>query len=171
MFISFQCTTMYSVYNVQWKTNIQWQKECELFQIEYVFFVYFPWKRKQNLIFKRLKMSLDSNIESKSSNNTYLNIVKIFNKLFKKMNIIKMQNLVVTSTRKRVILSLWEKLSQWMEKISINLHKITITLTLGLLYLTLTFNKMSFPHISCFFKLLYCNNLPFISTTDPFIWP
>ena len=27
---------------------------------------------------------LDCNMESKSSNNTYLNIIKIFNKLFKK---------------------------------------------------------------------------------------
>ena len=42
-----------------------------------------------------------TNIESKSSNNTYWNIIKIFNKLFKKMNIIKMQNLVATSTWKK----------------------------------------------------------------------
>ena len=41
---------------------------------------------------------LDSNIESKSSNNTYLNIIKIFNKLFKKLNIIESQNLIITST-------------------------------------------------------------------------
>ena len=39
---------------------------------------------------------LDSNIKSKSLNNTYLNIIKIFNKLFKKINIIKSRNLVVT---------------------------------------------------------------------------
>ena len=43
-------------------------------------------------------MRLDSNIESKSSNNTYLNIIEIFNKLFKKLNIIELRNLVVTST-------------------------------------------------------------------------
>ena len=41
---------------------------------------------------------LDSNIESKSSNNTYLNIIKIFNKWLKKLNIIILWNLVVTST-------------------------------------------------------------------------
>ena len=44
---------------------------------------------------------LDSNIESKSLNNTYLNIIKILNKLFKKLNIIKSQNLVVKSTLKK----------------------------------------------------------------------
>ena len=43
----------------------------------------------------------DSNIESKSLNNTYLNIIKIFNKLFLKMNITEMQNLVVKLTRKK----------------------------------------------------------------------
>ena len=41
---------------------------------------------------------LDSNIESKSSNNTYLNVIKIFNKLFKKFNIIHLRNLIITST-------------------------------------------------------------------------
>ena len=41
-------------------------------------------------------MSLDSNIKSKALNNTYLKSVEIFNKLFKKMNIIEIQNLVVT---------------------------------------------------------------------------
>ena len=46
-------------------------------------------------------MSLDSNIKSKSLNNTYLKIVEIFNKLFKKMNIIEMQNLVVASSWKK----------------------------------------------------------------------
>ena len=35
------------------------------------------------------------------SNNTYLNIVVIFKKIFKKLNIIEMRNLVVTSTRKK----------------------------------------------------------------------
>ena len=34
-------------------------------------------------------------------NNTYLNIVEIFNKLFKIMNNIKIQNLIVTLTRKK----------------------------------------------------------------------
>ena len=43
-------------------------------------------------------MRLDSNIESKSSNYTYLNIIEIFNKLYKKLNIIEIQNLIVTST-------------------------------------------------------------------------
>ena len=47
-----------------------------------------------------LNTRLDGNIKSKSSNNTYLNIVKIFNKLFKIMNMIKMQNLGVISTWK-----------------------------------------------------------------------
>ena len=46
-------------------------------------------------------MRLDSNIKSKSLNNTYLNIIEIFNKLFKNMNIINMQNLVVTLPRKK----------------------------------------------------------------------
>ena len=44
-------------------------------------------------------MRLDTNIESKSLNNTYLNIIKTFNKLFKKLNIIESQNLVVTSIK------------------------------------------------------------------------
>ena len=43
-------------------------------------------------------LRLDSNIESQSSNNTYLNITKIFKKLFKKINIIESQNLIITST-------------------------------------------------------------------------
>ena len=34
-------------------------------------------------------MRLDRNIESKSLNNTYLNIIEIFNKLFFLMNIIE----------------------------------------------------------------------------------
>ena len=38
---------------------------------------------------------LDIKIESKSSNNTYLNIIKIFKKLFKKINIIESQNLII----------------------------------------------------------------------------
>ena len=46
------------------------------------------------------KWGLDSNNKSKSLNNTYLNIIKIFIKLFKKMNTTEMQNLVVTSTQK-----------------------------------------------------------------------
>ena len=41
---------------------------------------------------------LDSNIESKSSNKTYLNIFEIFKKLFKKINIIESRNLIITST-------------------------------------------------------------------------
>ena len=44
---------------------------------------------------------LDSNIESKSTNNTYLKFIEIFNKIFKKMNIIEMQNLVYTLTQKK----------------------------------------------------------------------
>ena len=44
---------------------------------------------------------LDGNIESKPSNNTYLNIIEIFNELFKKINIIESRNLVVTSTSKK----------------------------------------------------------------------
>ena len=53
------------------------------------------------LAFCKKRTRLDSNIESKSSNNTYLNIIEIFNKLFKKLNFIKSWNLVVTSTRKK----------------------------------------------------------------------
>ena len=41
-------------------------------------------------------LRLDINFESIMSNITHINIVKIFNKLFKKMNIIKIQNLIVT---------------------------------------------------------------------------
>ena len=48
-----------------------------------------------------LKQRLYNNNESKSLNKTYLNIIKIFNNLFKKLNIIKLRNLVVTSTRKK----------------------------------------------------------------------
>ena len=44
---------------------------------------------------------LDSNIKLKSSNNAYLNVIEIFNKLFKKINIIESRNLVVTSTSKK----------------------------------------------------------------------
>ena len=46
-------------------------------------------------------LRLDSNIISKSLNNTYLNIIKIFNKLFKKINIIESRNLEVTLTSKK----------------------------------------------------------------------
>ena len=53
-----------------------------------------------------------ANIESKSLNNTYLHIIEIFNKLFKKINIIESQNLVVTLTSERVILSVLENLCQ-----------------------------------------------------------
>ena len=38
---------------------------------------------------------LVSNIESKSSNNNYLNIIETFNKLLEKLNIIELRNLVV----------------------------------------------------------------------------
>ena len=44
---------------------------------------------------------LDSNIESKSTNNTYLNFIEIFYKIFKKMNIIEMQTLVGTLAQKK----------------------------------------------------------------------
>ena len=55
----------------------------------------------------------ESNIKLKSSNYTYLKIIEIFNKLFKKMNIIKMQKFGSNiDSEKRVILSLWEKLRQ-----------------------------------------------------------
>ena len=43
-------------------------------------------------------MRVDSNIKSKSLNDSYLDIIKIFNKLFKKLNIIELQNLITTST-------------------------------------------------------------------------
>ena len=49
--------------------------------------------------FEEAILRLDGNMESKSSKNTYLNIIDIFNKLFKKLNIIESQNLVVTSTK------------------------------------------------------------------------
>ena len=58
-------------------------------------------------------MRLDSNIESKSSNNTYLNIMEILNKLF---FIIKFGcNL---DFEKMVILSELEKLRHLIEKLS-----------------------------------------------------
>ena len=41
----------------------------------------------------------------KNYNNTYLNVIEIFNKLFIKINIIKMRNLAVTSLLHR----LWKK--------------------------------------------------------------
>ena len=53
------------------------------------------------LHFKPSNLKLDSNIEWAMSNKTYLNIVEIFNKLLKKMNIREMQNLIVTLTRKK----------------------------------------------------------------------
>ena len=43
-------------------------------------------------------LRLDNNIESKSFNNTYLKIIKIFNKLLKKLNMIQSWNLITTST-------------------------------------------------------------------------
>ena len=46
-------------------------------------------------------MRLDSKFESKSLNNTFLNVIEIFNKLFKKLNIIESRNLVVTATLKK----------------------------------------------------------------------
>ena len=46
-------------------------------------------------------MRLDSNTDSVTSNNTYLKILKIFNKLFLKMNNIEIENLIVTPTRKK----------------------------------------------------------------------
>ena len=45
-----------------------------------------------------VELRLDSNIESKSWNSTYLNIIEIFNKLLKKLNIIELRNLIITST-------------------------------------------------------------------------
>ena len=53
--------------------------------------------KKINKFLTKNKERLDSNIESKSSNNTYLNIIEIFKKLFKKINIIQSQNLIITS--------------------------------------------------------------------------
>ena len=52
-----------------------------------------------------LKRRLDSNIKSKSSKNIYLNIIEIFNKLLKELNIIESRNLVVTSTKAKKPLS------------------------------------------------------------------
>ena len=46
-------------------------------------------------------MRLDSKFESKSLNNTFLNVIEIFNKLFKKLNIIESRNLVVTAIKKK----------------------------------------------------------------------
>ena len=59
-------------------------------------------KRKGDKIYDSIHFRelsrLDSNIKSKSSNNTYLNIIEIFNKLSKKLNIIESRNLIITST-------------------------------------------------------------------------
>ena len=46
-------------------------------------------------------MRLENKFESKSLNNTFLNVIEIFNKLFKKLNIIESRNLVVTVTKKK----------------------------------------------------------------------
>ena len=56
------------------------------------FLTYF---RKQSIVILRL----DSNTDSVALNNTYSNMVNIFNKLFKKMNNIKIKNLIVTPTQ------------------------------------------------------------------------
>ena len=56
-------------------------------------------RKNVKLTFPDEKLRQDSNIESKSLNNTDLNIIKIFNKFFKKFNIIESRNLVVTSTK------------------------------------------------------------------------
>ena len=55
---------------------------------------------------------LASNAGSITLNYTYLNIVEIFNKLFKKMNIIEIGNLIVTSTRKKGYFKLTGKISK-----------------------------------------------------------
>ena len=55
-----------------------------------------------------MQLRLDSNIELKSLNNTYLNIMEIFNKLFKKLNIIESRNLIITSTYYKSLMGLIE---------------------------------------------------------------
>ena len=52
-------------------------------------------------LFELIHSRLDSNIESKSSNYTYLNIIQIFKKIYKKLNIVEIQNLIVTPTQKQ----------------------------------------------------------------------
>ena len=67
-------------------------------------------KKLHKLFHLVVDMRLDSNIESKSRNNTYLNFIKIFNKLFKKNE--HHQNAKFGSNidgENRIILSLREK--------------------------------------------------------------
>ena len=52
-----------------------------------------------SIVFGLVFLRFCSNIKSKSSNNTHLNIIKSFNKLFKKLNIIESQNLITTLTQ------------------------------------------------------------------------
>ena len=78
-----------------WVNNSGQQKNQNLFGIQPLF----DGQNETNCGFHHFLMRLDSNIESKSSNNTYLNIIEIFNKLFEKLNIIELQNLVATSTK------------------------------------------------------------------------
>ena len=78
------------VFEFEWFANVP--NQLTLFQVHPLthltpIVVYFD----QILV---INQSLDSNIES---NNTYLNIIKIFNKLLTKLNIIESQNLVVVS--------------------------------------------------------------------------
>ena len=66
--------------------------------IKFLFFYFFIWEEIFFFQFYMVIWRLDSNIDSKASNNTYLNIIKIFNKLSKKLNIIESRNLIITST-------------------------------------------------------------------------
>ena len=61
-------------------------------------------------------MILDSNIKSKSLYKTYLNIIKIFNKFFKYLNI-ESRNLEVTSTWKKGHFKLTGKITSVTDKI------------------------------------------------------
>ena len=79
-------------------------------------------------------LRLDSNINSVTLNKTYINIVEIFNKLFKKTNNIKIENLIVSPTQKRgyfrAILSWWEKINLMiLNKILIWCYWVSITIS------------------------------------------
>ena len=72
-----------------------------LSEYDQVFVFRSPFSGKWQSKAKPMIMRLDCNIKSKLSNNIYLNIIKIFNKIFKKNKHHGIQNLVVTSTSKK----------------------------------------------------------------------
>ena len=92
------------VINMRKDLHSQTEKGSAVFTVVHVKGSFLNRQSSEKIIlnnFPLILLRLDSNIESKSTNNTFLNIIEIFNKLSKKINIIKPQNLVVTSTSKK----------------------------------------------------------------------